>query len=248
MPHNLHDTFSASSTASSTPCRRLEGAGRRRSRACRFRSASCSSRCCATTTARRSPRSTASSSPAGSRRRQRTDEIPFVVARVAAAGLHRRAAARRSRRDARRGADAWARTRRSSSRWCRSIWSSTTRCRSTTTARRTRSTRTWKLEFTRNRERYEFLKWGMQAFDTFEIVPPGIGIVPPGQPRVLSRAACDTKDGMCYPDTLVGTDSHTTMINGLGVRRLGRGRHRGRSRHARPAGVLPRRRTSSACT
>ncbi len=72
------------------------------------------------------------------------------------------------------------------------------------------------LEFERNRERYEFLKWGQEAFKTFKVVPPGIGIV--HQVNLESIATVVTeKDGVLYPDTLVGTDSHTTMINGLGV-------------------------------
>ncbi len=73
-----------------------------------------------------------------------------------------------------------------------------------------------KLEFERNRERYQFLKWGMQAFDTFKIVPPGIGIVHQVNLEYLARGVFQ-KDGVYYPDTLVGTDSHTTMINGVGV-------------------------------
>src|SRR5471030_1331678 len=72
------------------------------------------------------------------------------------------------------------------------------------------------LEFTRNRERYQFLKWGMQAFDTFKVVPPGIGIVHQVNLEYLAKGVLN--DGEIYfPDTLVGTDSHTTMINGLGV-------------------------------
>jgi len=103
------------------------------------------------------------------------------------------------------------------------------------------------LEFSRNRERYQFLKWGMQAFDTFKVVPPGIGIVhqvnleylakgvlssgagvspatsPTGVPPVAASGthagltAAETAAPLFYPDTLVGTDSHTTMINGLGI-------------------------------
>ena len=73
-----------------------------------------------------------------------------------------------------------------------------------------------KLEFKRNRERYQFLKWGMQAFDTFKVVPPGIGIVHQVNLEYLARGV-HQKDGVYYPDTLVGTDSHTTMINGIGV-------------------------------
>lgn len=73
-----------------------------------------------------------------------------------------------------------------------------------------------KIEFERNQERYQFLKWGMQAFDTFKVVPPGVGIVHQVNMEYLARGVME-KDGMAYPDTLVGTDSHTTMINGLGV-------------------------------
>jgi len=73
-----------------------------------------------------------------------------------------------------------------------------------------------KLEFKRNEERYQFMKWGMQAFDTFKVVPPGIGIVHQVNLEYLARGV-HRKDGVYYPDTLVGTDSHTTMINGIGV-------------------------------
>ncbi len=76
------------------------------------------------------------------------------------------------------------------------------------------------MEFQRNRERYEFLKWGQQAFKTFGIVPPGIGIVHQVNLECLAQGVLrqETADGnIFYPDTLVGTDSHTTMINGLGI-------------------------------
>jgi aconitate hydratase len=73
-----------------------------------------------------------------------------------------------------------------------------------------------KLEFDRNGERYEFMKWGMQAFDTFKVVPPGIGIVHQVNLEYLARGV-HQKAGIYYPDSLVGTDSHTTMINGIGV-------------------------------
>ena len=76
------------------------------------------------------------------------------------------------------------------------------------------------LEFQRNRERYQFMKWGMQAFDTFKVVPPGIGIVHQVNLEYLFRGVRGHDDGegmLYYPDTLVGTDSHTTMINGVGV-------------------------------
>jgi len=72
------------------------------------------------------------------------------------------------------------------------------------------------MEFGRNSERYRFMKWGMQAFDTFKVVPPGIGIVHQVNLEYLARGVLQ-KDGVYYPDTLVGTDSHTTMINGIGV-------------------------------
>lgn len=72
------------------------------------------------------------------------------------------------------------------------------------------------MEFKRNQSRYEFLKWGMQAFETFSVVPPGIGIVHQVNLEYLAKGVL-RKDGVYYPDTLVGTDSHTTMINGLGI-------------------------------
>src|SRR6266487_2563017 len=76
------------------------------------------------------------------------------------------------------------------------------------------------MEFKRNRERYQFLKWGQQAFSTFQLIPPGIGIVHQVNLEYLAKgvlhAKIDNRE-IFYPDTLVGTDSHTTMINGLGV-------------------------------
>ncbi|NLY26348.1 MAG: aconitate hydratase AcnA [Alcaligenaceae bacterium] len=75
-----------------------------------------------------------------------------------------------------------------------------------------------KLEFKRNRERYQFMKWGMQAFNTFGVVPPGFGIVHQVNLEYLARGVHhDKPTNVYYPDTLVGTDSHTTMINGIGV-------------------------------
>jgi len=79
------------------------------------------------------------------------------------------------------------------------------------------------MEFRRNRERYQFLKWGMQAFDTFKVVPPGIGIVHQVNLEYLAKGVLSgpspgaSDAALYYPDTLVGTDSHTTMINGLGI-------------------------------
>jgi aconitate hydratase len=72
------------------------------------------------------------------------------------------------------------------------------------------------LEFERNRERYEFLRWGQNAFDNFSVVPPATGIVHQVNLEYLAKVVWDS-DGILYPDSLVGTDSHTTMINGLGV-------------------------------
>jgi len=73
-----------------------------------------------------------------------------------------------------------------------------------------------KVEFERNQERYEFMKWGMQAFETFRVVPPGFGIVHQVNLEFLARGV-HQRDGVYFPDSLVGTDSHTTMINGIGV-------------------------------
>jgi aconitate hydratase len=72
------------------------------------------------------------------------------------------------------------------------------------------------LEFERNRERYAFLRWGQQSFRDFQVVPPGTGIVHQVNLEYLARVV-EARDGLAYPDTVVGTDSHTTMVNGLGV-------------------------------
>jgi aconitate hydratase len=72
------------------------------------------------------------------------------------------------------------------------------------------------MEFKRNRSRYQFLKWGTQAFESFQVVPPGIGIVHQVNLEYLAQGVIE-RDGVYLPDTLVGTDSHTTMINGLGI-------------------------------
>src|SRR5207237_227029 len=71
-------------------------------------------------------------------------------------------------------------------------------------------------EFERNRERYEFLKWGQKAFKNFSVVPPATGIVHQVNLEYLAKVV-QVRDGIAFPDSLVGTDSHTTMINGLGV-------------------------------
>jgi aconitate hydratase len=77
-------------------------------------------------------------------------------------------------------------------------------------------TRNMQTEFERNRARYQFLKWGMQAFESFKVVPPGIGIVHQVNLEYLAKGVLENRS-VYYPDTLVGTDSHTTMINGLGI-------------------------------
>ena len=95
-----------------------------------------------------------------------------------------------------------------------------------------------RLEFSRNRERYAFLKWGQDAFRNFKVVPPDTGIVHQVNIEYLARVVCSDANGgnpLAYPDTLVGTDSHTTMVNGLGVVGWGRGRHRSGGGDARPA-------------
>jgi aconitate hydratase len=76
--------------------------------------------------------------------------------------------------------------------------------------------RNMEMEFRRNRSRYQFLKWGQQAFNGFRVIPPGIGICHQVNLEYLAKGVIE-RDGVYFPDTLVGTDSHTTMINGLGV-------------------------------
>ena len=77
-------------------------------------------------------------------------------------------------------------------------------------------TRNVELEYERNRERYQFLRWGQSAFDEFKVVPPSTGIVHQVNIEALARVVM-VRNGQAYPDTCVGTDSHTTMVNGLGV-------------------------------
>src|SRR5438876_5801944 len=77
-------------------------------------------------------------------------------------------------------------------------------------------TKNMEMEFRRNNSRYQFLKWGMQAFDGFGVIPPGIGICHQVNLEFLGKCIWE-KHGLYYPDSLVGTDSHTTMINGLGI-------------------------------
>ena len=144
------------------------------------------------------------------------------------AGLHRRAGGGRSRRHARRHEGARRRSRRRSIRWCRSIWSSTTRSRSPSSATIRRFKKNVDEEYRQNQERYKFLKWAQRSFDNFRVVPPGTGICHQVNLEYLSRVVWTKKDKVkvdgkaatmevAYPDTLVGTDSHTTMVNGLSV-------------------------------
>ena len=145
----------------------------------------------------------------------RTAEVPFVVGRVllqdfTGVPLLVDLAAMRSAVAA-RGSDLGA-----CSRACRSIWSSITRSRWTTSAGADALRLNMEMEFRRNDARYRFLKWGAQAFDGLRIVPPGFGICHQVNLEFLASVVLE-RDGVLYPDTLVGTDSHTTMINGLGV-------------------------------
>ena len=140
------------------------------------------------------------------------------------AGFHRRAGRRRSRRDARRDGQARRRSRTRSTRWCRSTSSSTIRSSSTIPAPRKSLGQNVKREYEQNQERYRFLKWGQQAFSNFSVVPPGTGICHQVNLEYLAQTvwtAKEKRDGktveIAYPDTLVGTDSHTTMVNGLAV-------------------------------
>ena len=170
------------------------------------------------------------------RRARRRDPVRRRPRR--AAGLHRRAAARRPGRDAQRGAATWARIRRRSSRWCRSTWSSTTRCMIDYYGTPDALDLNMKLEFQRNNERYQFMKWGMQAFDTFKVVPPGIGIVHQVNLEYLARGV--HQQGRRLLPRHAGRHRQPHDDDQRHRRgRLGRGRHRGRGRHARPAGLLP---------
>ena len=105
-------------------------------------------------------------------------------------------------------------------------------------------TRNLDIEFQRNRERYEFLKWGQQAFQTFSVVPPAIGIIHQVNLEYLAKMVFE-KDGLYYPDTLGGHRLAHDDDQWTGHCRLGRGWHRGGSRHARPNRSHSRRPKSS---
>ena len=147
-------------------------------------------------------------------------EISFAPARVLLQDFTGVPVRRRSRGDARRHRAARRRSRTRSTRCSRSSSSSITRCRSTISARPNAFQLNAELEFSRNKERYAFLRWGQNAFRNFRVVPPDTGIVHQVNLEYLARVVVsdDSPDGtLAYPDTLVGTDSHTTMVNGLGV-------------------------------
>ena len=175
--------------------------------------------------------------PAGASPGRRAAEVPFKPARVLLQDFTGvpRVVDLAAMRDAmkRLGGDPGG-----STRWCRWTWSSTTRCRWTSSARPTRLEQNVAIEFQRNRERYEFLRWGQKAFANFRVVPPGSRHRPPGQPGVSGQVVFLREDAagpVALPDTLVGTDSHTTMINGLGVLGWGVGGIEAEAVHARPA-------------
>ena len=128
---------------------------------------------------------------------------------------------------------AWARTRSSSSRWCRWTWWWTTRCRWTSSERRTHCARNLEMEFNRNRERYQLLKWGMQAFETFKVVPPGIGIVHQVNLEYLAKGVLSSAHGVYLPGHAGGHGLAHDDDQRAGHRGLGRGRHRGGGGHAR---------------
>jgi aconitate hydratase len=159
---------------------------------------------------------------------ERVDEDPVRGRARGAAGLHRRAAARRPRGDAQR------RQRlRQESQDDRAAGAVDLVVDHSVMidhyGTKEALDLNMKLEFERNNERYQFMKWGMQAFATVRRVPPASASCTRSTSST-SRAACSRRTGVYYPDSLVGTDSHTTMVNGIGVVAWGRGRHRSGSR------------------
>ena len=132
-------------------------------------------------------------------------------------GLHRRAAPRGPGGHARRHGPRREGPQPRSSRSCRWTWWSTTRCRWTPGAPPTRSAKNLELEFARNRERYPFLKWGTQAFERLPHRAARHRHLPPGEPRVPGHGGHRAGRRSGSPTRVVGTDSHTTMVNGLGV-------------------------------
>ena len=134
-----------------------------------------------------------------------------------AAGLHRRPRRRRPRRHARGHGRARRRPEQDQPAAARRPGHRPLGAGGPVRHRRPRSRPNAELEFERNRERYAFLRWGQQAFHNFRVVPPDTGICHQVNLEYLASRRHARQDGVAYPDTLVGTDSHTTMINGLGV-------------------------------
>ncbi len=169
-------------------------------------------------------------------RAERTEEVPFVVARIVLQDFTGRAAAGGPRGDAVRRRAARQAIRSSSSPSCRSRSSWITPSRWTSGTRRTHLRMNMEIEFHRNRARYEFLKWGMQAFRGFEVVPPGIGIVHQVNLEYLapgvSRARRHLLPRLARRNRLAHDHDQRPRH-----RRLGRRRDRGRGRNARAAGV-----------
>ena len=184
-------------------------------RACRCRFASCSSRCCATATARRSREAHVKELANWGPTAARVDEIPFVVARVVLQDftgvplLADLAAMRNVANDLGKNPKTIEPLVPVDLVVDHSVMIDHYGTKDALDLN-------MKLEFERNNERYQFMKWGMQAFATFGVVPPGIGIVHQVNLEYLARGVYQ-KDGLYYPDSLVGTDSHTTMVNGVGV-------------------------------
>ena len=189
MSHNSFDTLqnfkpAPAKPASSTRCPRSTRPASARSRACRSRSASCSRACCATATARRSPRSTCAqlANWEPNARAHRRDPVHRRAHR--AAGLHRRAAARRPGRDAQRRPREIGKNPKTIEPLVPVDLVVDHSVQVDYYGAPDALDLNMKLEFSRNRERYQFLKWGMQAFDTFKVVPPGHRHRAPGEPRV----------------------------------------------------------------
>ena len=168
------------------------------SRACPFRCASCWRTCCVARTAPRSRRPHRSLRRLAEERRQvgQGDQLPPGAR--ADAGLHRRAGGRRPRGDAQRHGRAGRRPEEDQSAGALSTSSSITRCRSTTSARQALRQNV-EVEFERNRERYQFLRWGQKAFDNFRVVPPGTGIVHQVNLEYLAKVVWTETHGKASP-------------------------------------------------
>ena len=213
-------TASARARGSPSATGRSRSSGSTRSRSAstccgsRTRCGSCWRTSCGTRTGSRDGGRRRGRRRLGCDRRAVTGDLVHAGPR-AAPGLHRRPGGRRPRRDAKRHA----RPRRRPGKINPLLPVELVIDHSVQVdefASRLAIFRNAELEFERNRERYAFLRWGQGAFDNFKVVPPSTGIVHQVNLEFLARVV-DERDGVAFPDTLVGTDSHTTMINGLGV-------------------------------